>query len=395
MIVGMKRIAIALVAGFLALLAVPALVAQDNNPNSTLFDSMTTMRDQLGIVRNVAEDDSGGNTDFYAHALNRLLVSYRNVGSESDKRDADDMAKILCQKLAAADHTASGPDLWRLLETFTNPLVKAEALKALGNVQAMDYFPLIVQLLTDLNNAPSTDRQNDEQIAYGAIESLEAYKDSAGYLPVFLASNGWYSARVKDRAHKALLVIMDNPAEPLVSIIKSSSYSYNVKYTALQALEASDITTQQKSAGAVAALSEIWRTSTSRTGQRSVLASIRKLSLNMIRRYGTEDANVYQYLERSYKEGIDAEEQIAAIATLSALATDDAARILASFLDEMTLRLTRDVLTKEDERMVRVIIPALGNTGRSLARTSLRNVVNSSWTGAVQRLAQDALKKIQ
>ena len=379
----------------MALLAVPALVAQDNNPNSTLFDSMTTMRDQLGIVRNVAEDDSGGNTDFYAHALNRLLVSYRNVGSESDKRDADDMAKILCQKLAAADHTASGPDLWRLLETFTNPLVKAEALKALGNVQAMDYFPLIVQLLTDLNNAPSTDRQNDEQIAYGAIESLEAYKDSAGYLPVFLASNGWYSARVKDRAHKALLVIMDNPAEPLVSIIKSSSYSYNVKYTALQALEASDITTQQKSAGAVAALSEIWRTSTSRTGQRSVLASIRKLSLNMIRRYGTEDANVYQYLERSYKEGIDAEEQIAAIATLSALATDDAARILASFLDEMTLRLTRDVLTKEDERMVRVIIPALGNTGRSLARTSLRNVVNSSWTGAVQRLAQDALKKIQ
>ncbi|MDR2661944.1 MAG: hypothetical protein LBC31_02990, partial [Treponema sp.] len=234
-----------------------------------------------------------------------------------------------------------------------------------------------------------------EQVAYGAITALEEYKDSSGYLPVFFVTTGWYSVRLKDKAKEALPKIMDNPTEPLLSVIKSSSYNYAVKYGALQTLEASDVTTQQKSQGAVASLTEVWRTSTNTVSQRSILANTRKLALGMIRRYGTEDTNVYPLLERSYREGVDEEEQIAAIAALSALATDDSARRLSSFLNDMNTRLARGTLTKEDERMVRVIIPALGNTGRPLARNALRAVLQADWTGAVQRLAQDALKKIQ
>jgi hypothetical protein len=212
---------------------------------------------------------------------------------------------------------------------------------------------------------------------------------------VFFASTGWYSLRIKDRAREALPNIIDNPSEPLISVIKGSSYNYAVKYAALQTLEAADITTQLKSAGAVASLTEVWRTSTNTVGQRSILISTRKLSLSMIRRYGTEDTNVYPLLERCYREGSDEEEQIAAIATLSALSTDDSARRLSSFLMDINERLRRGTLTKEDERMVRVIIPALGNTGRAAARPALNAVLRLDWTGVVQRLAQDALKKIQ
>jgi hypothetical protein len=187
---------------------------------------------------------------------------------------------------------------------------------------------------------------------------------------------------------------MDNPSEPLLSVIKSSSYSYAIKLTALQTMEASDVTTQQKAQAAVAALSEAWRTNTNTVTQRSTLMTTRKLSLSMIRRYGTEDTNVYPLLERCYREGADQEEQISAIAALSALATDDSARRLSSFIYDINVRLARGPLTQEDERMIRVIIPALGNTGRPIARNALRSVLQADWTGAVQRLAQDALKKI-
>jgi hypothetical protein len=390
----MKHIKIALLLGSLTLPVVPAaLVAQDLDLYTQQFDSVNTVQDQLGVVRGAAEETAPA--EFYAHALNRLLAEYPTVSAPNEKKSADDMAKLLCQKLGEAGYAEAGANMWRVVESFSDPLVKVEALRALGKAQATDVLPQVIQLLTDINNASGEDRQNREQIAFGAVESLEAYKDSSGYLPVFFAVTGWYSDRVKSRARQALPNIVDNPTEPLVSVIKSSSYNYNVKYTALQVLESSDVTAQQKASGAVASLAEAWKVSTSQVSQRSVLASTRKLALSMIRRYGTEDTNVYPLLERSYKEGIDEEEQIAALAALSALATDDSARRLSAFLADMNERLRRGTLTREDERMVRVIIPALGNTGRPLARAALRSVLSLDWTGTVQRLAQDALKKIQ
>jgi hypothetical protein len=386
----MKRIFFAL----LALIVPLALGAQELDYYTQQFDDMDTVRDQFGIVQNVTDLDEDA-TAFYAHALDRLVKEYPEIKLNTDKKIADDMAKVLCQKLGEAGHADSGANLWYVADNFFDPLVKAAALKALGEAGATDYIPQVSQLLLDLNNAPNEDRMNQEQTAYGAIEGLEAYKAPEGYLPVFFASVGWYSERIKSRANEALPKIMDNPSEPLTSVIKSSEYGYNVKLGALQVLEAADITTQQKAAGAVAALVDAWKQATNIVGERSTLTRTRKLALSMIRRYGTEDANVYPALERSYREGADEEEQIAAIAALSALATDDSARRLSSFLMDMNQRMRSGTLTREDERMVRVIIPALGNTGRQSARPALRSVLNLDWTGAVQRLAQDALKKIQ
>ncbi|MDR1507487.1 MAG: hypothetical protein LBI67_10345 [Treponema sp.] len=391
----MKHTRIALLLVLASLVVLAAVFAQELDYYAQQFDSMDTVRDQLGIVRLAAEDADSGGAEFYAHALDRLLAEYPTISLNNEIRYADDMAKILCQKLGEAGYTEAGSNLWRVVESFSDPLVKAEALRALGRVQAVDQLPMVIQLLTDINNAPNEDRLNQEQIAFGAVESLEAYKDSSGYLPVFFASTGWYSDRVSDRALRALPNIMDNPTEPLVSVIRSSSYNYGTKYAALQVLEASGVTAQQKASGAVASLAEAWRSFTNPVGQRSILTNTRKLALSMIRRYGTEDTNVYPLLERCYREGADEEEQIAAIAALAALATDDSARRLSGFLLDINERLRRGTLTREDERIVRVIIPALGNTGRPLARTALRSVLNLDWTGTVQRLAQEALKKIQ
>lgn len=368
--------------------------AQPQDPYIQQLEIISTIGGRLTLLQNAAADTSSDHTGLYDYALKKLLNEYRNIDGVTEKKNAEDMAKFLCQKLADAGHAESGPDFWRTEQVFSDPLVKAEALRALGKVQAADYLPLVVQLLTDINNAPDADRQVQEQIAYGAIESLESYKDSSGYIPILLASTGRYSQRVRDRAEKALPNIVDNPTEPIISVIKSSTYDYRTKLTALQVLEASKVTTQQKSTGAVAALAEAWRNTTNRQTDRSILVQIRKLSLDMIYRYGTEDTNVYQYLERSYREGSDRNEQLSAIAALSALATDDSVRRLGAFLNDINSKLQSDALGDEDWVMARAIIPALGATGKPLAKSYLTVTRGLSWTSAILRLVDDALKKI-
>ena len=394
---GMKKIIILITVFAVILGAINAQEQQGNASEEPDFytqqlDSQNTMAGMLRIVQNAKED--GASAEFYGHALDRLFLLLPNVAETTEINTADDLALLLCANLGEARYTEAGPNLWKAVESFSSPLVRAEALASLGKAQAMDFLPQVIQLLSDINLEPGKDPIVREQVAFGAITALEEYKDSSGYLPVFFVTVGWYSDRLKNRAKEALPKIMDNPTEPLISVIRSSSYSYAVKYGAIQVLEGSDVTTQQKSQGAVASLSEAWRTNTNLLTQRLILISTRKLSLSMIRRYGTEDANVYPLLEKCYREGSDEEEQIAALSALSALATDDSARILSSFLIDINNRLVRETLTQEDERMVRVIIPALGNTGRAGARNALRTVLNSDWTSTVQLLAQDALKKI-
>ncbi|MDR0600051.1 MAG: hypothetical protein LBG84_08230 [Treponema sp.] len=357
------------------------------------FDMQATLERKLGVVKSAASSGEG-TTAFYAYALDTLVKTYPNVRGANETNAADEMALILAARLGEAEYTEAGPNLWSVVQAFSAPLVRAEALAAMGKVQAVQFLPQVVQLLSDYNQDQGSNPREREQVSYGAIIALEEYKDSSGYLPVFFATIAWYTERVKSRAKEALPKILDNPTESLVSVIKSSSYNYQVKYTALQVLEAADVTTQQKSQGAVAALTESWRNTTASISQRSILANMRKFALSMIRRYGTEDANVYPALSRCYKEGIDPEEQIGAIKALEKLATDDSVRILSGFLNDINVRLASGALTREDERLVREIIPSLGATGRPSAKEALRTVTQYGWTSAVLKLAQDNMKKL-
>jgi len=371
-----------------------AINAQDSDYNIQSLDAQSTVKGKLGILQQ-ANRDGTGTTEFYSYALDSLLMIYPTVTGNVETKAADDMAQILCAKLGEAGHTASGFNLWRVVENFTHPLVRAEALSALGKAQAKDFIPQVCLLLSDLNLEPGKNPAQREQVAFGAIVSLDEFKDTKGYLPVFFVTTAWYTDRVKKRAREALPKLMSNPSEPLISVIKSSEYDYFVKYTALQTLEAADVSTQEKSQAAVAALAETWKTNTNLVGQKSILGSTRKLALSMIRRYKTSDTTVYPFIDNCYKQGLDEEEKIAALQALSALGSDDAVKLLSGYLYDMNTRLDRGSNTKNDERLIRVIIPALGNTSNPAAQAPLKTILQKDWTNAVQKLAQDAIKKLQ
>jgi hypothetical protein len=160
------------------------------------------------------------------------------------------------------------------------------------------------------------------------------------------------------------------------------------------------VSNASKAGVAVAALNEGWRSATADVHQRTLLNQFRKLAIDMISRYGTEDEAVYPLLERSYKQFAerndgDRDEALDAIVTLAALQSDESARRLSSFLMAINQKLQSETLTRKDEDLVREIIPARGRTGRAIARPALSSVTALNWTPAVKNLAQEALQTIR
>jgi hypothetical protein len=123
----------------------------------------------------------------------------------------------------------------------------------------------------------------------------------------------------------------------------------------------------------------------------------------MIRRYGAPDEQrLYTLLGRSYDEGIDMQEKLDAIGALSALATDNAALILASRIEVINQKLMNSNkrnggLPREDEQKIRALIPALGatkNTGNQI-RLTLQALANNTYaTNAVRDPARKALRDL-
>ena len=394
----MKRILFLMVISIIG----TAIFAQSNDLAgwADAFDRAQTTAEQLIYIRHISDGNYSGAEDFYAKALDRLLLEYPNITTRSEWDAADSCALILASKLGEAQYSDAGLNLWRVVDYFSDPLVRAEALRALGRTGNTALLPQVVQLLTDLNSRPQSDRemaQRFEQIAAGAISSLEYYKKPEGYLPVYFASNGWYSDKVKSQAAAALGNILEDPYESMIQVIRESGYSYAIKYAALQSTERSRGNNEHKANVAVAALIEGWRRQVSDTSQRNQLYQMRILALDMIRRYGTDDSAVYPPLDRSYRDG-DMDEKLAVLQVLSALATVDSARLLSGYLNTIHTRRVSGSLTPNDEQLVRVIIPALGSVGSVGGEHSrpilIRVQQSNDWTNSVRNLAAQALTQI-
>jgi hypothetical protein len=386
----MKRICISL---GLAATALFAFASEELDIYTMLYKDSDSAAERFAVLRNVAESNLAGAGSLYAEALAQLLLEQPTLRTTAEKETADASARLLAGLLGEAKYAASANDLWKTVQNFSNPLVKADALIAIGRTRSDGHIELIARTLSDLNLRPTVDREAGEKIAYGAILALEKYRDPAGYLPVFFASTGWYSRRVKEQAAKTLPLIMDDPSQPLASVVASASY--DVKLLALQKEEESRAPAEGKAGVALVGLTEGWRAATNDVKERMLLGGLRKLSINMLGRYGTVSDAAIPLLERSYKEGIDMEEKLGAVSALAVGKSEAGARSLSSFLMILNAKRKSGDITQDDERLVRAVIPALGSTGKSIARPALRTVGNLEWANAVKVLADDALKRIQ
>jgi len=389
-----KTLVVLLLICFVPVLVFPG--SEEVDVYAYLYRASLTNSAQLDILQNMAEAKLTGAGEFYAWALRRLVSEYSNIKNSTERNAAAEQAMILAALLGAEKYTPAAADLWLVVDGFSEPLVKAEAMMALGRIRATGYLPHVIRVLDNLNMRPTPDRLNGERIAFGAIISLEKFQDPSGYLPVFLASAGWYSQRIRNQATKSLPFIAKDPSPFMLDVVRSPKYDYPTKFLALQTIERANVDVKNKSEVAVAALAEGHRAITSDQQLRTVLANMRKLALGMINRYRPDDRSIYSLMERSYLNGFDSQEKILAINAIASQRTDEAADILSKFLKAFNDTAINNIpsLNTEQNQLIREIIPALGITGRPRARPALNAVASLDYTPAIKNLATDALKKI-
>jgi len=207
---------------------------EDVDVYAYLYNAALTNTAQLDILQNMSEARLSGAGEFYAKALRKLLAEYKNIKTVTEKMAADEQAILLSAMLGTEKYTQAASDLWLVVDGFSAPLVKAEALMALGKIRAVNYLPQVIRVLESLNTSPTADRLTGERIAFGAIIALEKYQDPSGYLPVFFASIGWYSETIRNQAIKSLSLIAEDPSPYMMDVVKKPSYNPYVKFAALK-----------------------------------------------------------------------------------------------------------------------------------------------------------------
>jgi hypothetical protein len=385
----MKRFAVAL-----AYLSVAAFgfSSEDLDVYTWIYHASSSPAERYSVLKNVAEAEISGAGELYAIALSQLLMDLPGLKTVAERDSADSLARLLSNLLGKDKYAAAANDLWKVVQNFSNPLVKADALVAIGRTRSEETFEQVARALQDLNLRPGTDPEAGEKTAYGALLAMEKYRKIEGYAPVFFASTGWYSRRVRDQAKATLPLIVDDPSRALETIMRQGDYE--VKLLALQTEDASKASPEAKSAFAALAFSEGWIAATSDIKEKQTLANIRKQSIAILLKRGIHPSAI-PLLDRSYKEGIDMEEKLSAVSALGASRTDEASQVLASALMGLNARRRSDLTTQDDERLVRAVIPALGANGSVKGRSALQFVESIEWTNAVKVLAAEALRKIK
>jgi hypothetical protein len=390
----MKRLIITALLSVVAL----ALFAADGDADSYMnqFNTVGTVVEQLAVVESAVGQNIDAN-EFYASALNRLIAEYPSIKTAQEISAANEMAQTLVRILSEAKYTDSASDMWRTITVFSSPIIKAECLISLGAMQATDFLPQVVQTLKDVNTKGPVNRLSGERIAYGAIVSLANYNDPSGYLPVFFAANGWYSNWVKKSAGEALPQLQNDPAEQLITVITDPAYTYEQKLLALQTLEKSSTEDANKANAASIALAQGWRGSSPIPDIQSGIVRVRKVAISMLAKYGTPDENVAEtigFLNRSYRHGVDEEEQFITIDAMAKIANDDAVKNLGIYITDINERHIRKVFNKSDERRIRALIVGIGNTHNQNAKPYLQSTLGVDWTKPILKLAKQKVDEL-
>ena len=120
-----------------SLLAFSVYAESESDFYKNLIGNALTAESQLSIVRTVREAQIADAGDFYVTALDRVVQLYPNLRSNTEIAFADEAIRIISDELKEGQ-SETGQNLWRVVITSSNPLVRSGAIMAIGKVGATD-----------------------------------------------------------------------------------------------------------------------------------------------------------------------------------------------------------------------------------------------------------------
>lgn len=357
-----------------------------------LYQRSTSLEQKLAVMQNLIEQEDPGLVPTLIQSLTELVVASKNLRTSTERENWTQLCLLIIRALGNYKATESDSVIFQCFEAAEDPILKSEALTTMGKIRATDYTERITLLLRDLNLKPEGNAVSQEIIAYGCINALEKLKGNQAYKQVFLAAQGWYSRRIKDRAIAALPLMSEDPTDVLSELLKESSPE--IKLQALQAGLTSPASQVKKISLAVLALEQGLLEQTADVRLQSQLGSLRSTAINALINLQSKSPASLEPLRKVIERNYDLNERLNAVLSLGINGSDEATRILSSFLDRQNQRQLSGTQEAEN-RFTIALIRALGMTKNPLARPVLQAVEFSNYTPAMVRISKEALQQIE
>lgn len=357
-----------------------------------LYQRSTSLDQKLAVMHNLIEQNDPSIVPTLVQSLTELVTESKNLRTSTDKENWTQLCRVIIRALGNYKATESAGIIFQCFEAAEDPILKSEAITTIGKIRATDFTERISLLLRDLNLKPAGDSVSQEIIAYGCINALEKLKGNLAYKQVFLAAQGWYSKRIKDRAAAALPLMSEDPTEVLVELLRE--LSPELKLQALQAGLISAAPPEKKISLAVLALEQGLLEQTVDVRLQAQLGTLRATAINALINLQSKSPASIEPLRKVIEQNYDVNERLNAVLALGINGSDEATKILASFLDRQNQRQLSGT-QEADNRFTIALIRALGMTKNPLARPVLQAVEYSNYTPAMVRISKEALQQIE
>ena len=386
----MKRF-MCLVLAFLAMAAPLAFSSEETEVYRQIYRDAGSLQQKYSAVLSLVGLGDRSVAPILSEALDDLLLRQSSYSSGTDKEIYADMVKVLCRALGDYKYDDSAASLWAVVQQLRDPLARAEALISLGKVHATDYVERIAIMLRDLDMVPG--QLADEQVAYGCILALEKFRDVRGFMPVFYATDAWYTQRVRDQAERSLANIAADPTDPIMELIRKESAPR--KLLALKYNAASKAPAERRIQAALLALDVAETAGPRDKTEAKALSEVRKLALRSLIAWRSTKPEGVPLAVFAYSNGFDDEERLLALQSLGVNATDAAATALRDIILRLDADQKAGITDDTRNRMAKAAIENGALTKNHILWAALMAVSsNEKWSGGILLAAQTALKEI-
>jgi hypothetical protein len=371
----------------------PAIASDLSDLYASLYESAQTLQQKQDVMTSLGNRTDPDFAPFLIKALDGLVAGQRSVSSATEKILNAQIMRTIVKKLGDLHSRDAAPLVLTVVKEAEDPVLKADALTALGNIGIASYAERIAMMLRDLNMNPGGNAQSAEIVAAGCIAALERLREKVGYIPVFDASMGWYSRWVKDAAGSALRAMVEDPSEMLAEILGTDT-SLPAMLRALETEAASSAPAAGKIMVALAALDQTGIREGKNAIEKTLLAQIRTTAVSLLSALKADTKEVLSYLSKLLSsDSVSTGEKIGVIEALGAAGSKEAASVLIAYLKWTNDRKASDIMPKDD-RLLRATIRVLGAMKRPEAAPEIIRVKILDYSLGPTRDAEDALKKI-
>jgi hypothetical protein len=393
----MKRLILAPLAfALMTALGAPSLFGSElTEVYRQIYLESVSLREKYNAAQELIALDDRSIAPILSEAFAELIRTQNNYKEATEKALYGQTVRLIAGALGEYKYADSASLLWDAVQQVEDPLARSEALIALGRMRAMDYAEKIALMLRNLDFAPTADTDAGEKLAYGCIVALEKLKDVQGFAPVFFATDGWYSQRVRQQALRSLPNITSDPTDPVKELITNEATPRKIKALQLELGSAAPEARKTETATLALSLGHL-KADANKRAEAKDFGDLRKLALRGLIGLKAANADAVDPMTTSYANGFDDEERLLALAALGTNATDGAATALRDILMKLNDDIKNGLSDETKVRMAEAAIAGAAATRSPIVRPVLVMIANNNkMSNRLINAAQAALKNLK